>query len=42
MMIKYAILLAIILVLAGVFAWAFLPPATCLATGPGTCGSGCT
>ena len=41
-MIKYAILLAVVLVLAGSPHGRSCPPATCPATGPATCGSACT
>ena len=41
MILKYAIALAILIILAAMFTWAFLP-ATCPATVPATCASGCT
>ena len=42
MMLKYAIALAIVLVLAAFSRGRSCPPATCPATAPATCGSGCT
>ena len=42
MIIKYAIALAVLLVLAALPRGRSCPPGTCPATGPGTCASGCT
>ena len=36
MMLKYVIALAVLIVLAAAFAWAFLPARNLPATGPGT------